>query len=68
MRTILVGSCLLLFSQLFVAQDHANDVTQKAALDKGQTVLISTFDSALPKVTLKYFLESERPARGLTGK
>ncbi len=32
---------------------------QKAALDKGQNVLISTFDSALPKVTLKYFLESE---------
>lgn len=32
---------------------------EKLALDKGQNVLVSSFDKSLPKVTLKFFLESE---------
>lgn len=59
MRTILAGGCLLLASVLCLTQDRAVDAKEKAALDKGQNVLISTFDSALPKVSLRYFLESE---------
>lgn len=33
--------------------------TDGAAIERAQNVVVSTFDSSLPKVSLKYFLESE---------
>jgi hypothetical protein len=58
MRTTLLG-CLLLFATIYAAQETREDKRDKAAIERAQSVLVSTFDSSLPKVSLKFFLESE---------
>jgi hypothetical protein len=55
--TLLV--CLLTVPTLLAAQSSGDINSQKAAIERAQNVLVSTFDSSLPKVTLKFFLESE---------
>jgi len=58
MRTTLLG-CLLLLTMIYVAQDARENRRDKATIDRAQNVLVSNFDSSLPKVSLKFFLESE---------
>jgi hypothetical protein len=58
MRTTLLG-CLLLVTTLIHGQNHREATRDKAAIERAQNVLVSTFDSSLPRVSLKFFLESE---------
>src|SRR4051794_10770175 len=51
--------CLLTLSTLLAAQNSSEINSHKAAIERAQNVLVSTFDRSLPKVTLKFFLESE---------
>lgn len=59
MRTLLQLGVLALLPAALVAQGPSESKQEKAAIERGQKVLISTFDKSLPKVTLKFFRESE---------
>jgi hypothetical protein len=54
-----VLGCLLLMSAISPAQTARERSVQKAVIERAQKALVSTFDSTLPKVSLKFFLESE---------
>ncbi len=59
---------LILIPAVLIAQSARDSKQDKAALEKGQSVLVSTFDKSLPKVTLKFFLESESDGAKSVGK
>ena len=56
MRTTLLA-CVLVVG--VIVQNVREQKTEKAAIERAQNTLVSTFDSSLPKVSLKFFLESE---------
>jgi hypothetical protein len=56
MRTTLLA-CVLVLG--VIAQNFREQKMEKAAIERAQNTLVSTFDSSLPKVSLKFFLESE---------
>jgi hypothetical protein len=56
MRTTLVA-CVLVLG--VIVQNVREQKLEKAAIERAQNTLVSTFDSSLPKVSLKFFLESE---------
>ncbi|MDT8067601.1 MAG: hypothetical protein ROO76_05475 [Terriglobia bacterium] len=58
MRTLKLA-VLVLVPAVLAAQSTPESQQERAALEKGQNVLVSTFDKSLPRVSLKFFLESE---------
>lgn len=56
MRTTLLA-CVLVLG--VIVQNVREQKLEKAAIERAQNTMVSTFDSSLPKVSLKFFLESE---------
>lgn len=50
---------LLLQAGTLWAQSPPTDPTEKAAIDHAKTILVSSLDRSLPKITLEYFLQYE---------
>jgi len=50
---------MLLLTGCLSAQSSEADKTEKAAIKRVKAILVSSLDRALPKVSLKYFLEYE---------
>jgi hypothetical protein len=59
MRSFVQLAIAVLLALAAAAQGTRDPQQDRAALEKGQGVLVSSFDKSLPRVTLKFFLESE---------
>ncbi|MGE5114542.1 MAG: hypothetical protein ACM3JB_27085 [Acidobacteriaceae bacterium] len=59
MKHIVYLVSMFLLAGISLRQTGRGSKQENLALDNGQKVLVSTFDKSLPKVSLKFFLESE---------
>jgi hypothetical protein len=59
-----LSACLLILAACMWAQSDTE--TAKAAVERAQTVTVSSLDSRLPKVSLKFFLEYEAAGSPIT--
>ena len=59
MRNALLSLCSLLFTMSLLAQSAPQTRTERTAIQRAKTTLVSSLDKSLPRVTLEFFLKEE---------